>query len=462
MSDRSLCANLPLFGRGTGQVQSLSSYFEHLAFAHNMRPKQLAALVADHSGLLTQAAAVAMVTRSSSTQRGTAATRQLRSAIEMATGTSLEGATMESLLNAICARKLTNEFKRRGRYCPVCIGETGDALPYGRLLWEFEVVRACPVHNVCLHQAGECAAPQEEVLPLHQRPTMQGVCNRCGSIGHKCDPRPLTAAAPEDLWVAKEVEALLAVRGDLDFNQESLKAGVYDIVNRVYGGSVVRAAIAAGMSRSVVCMWFSGTQPGLPGIVQLCLNAQASVVAAFRGKHERSSTPGGHGMQLSMPKKYRRSQFTDEQIKKFLADAVESDKPPALEALARQHDLNVDVLRRRFPAESRLLGSASAALRASRHQQEQAKYAEVFAQAARSLQGRGRPVNRRTLQEEAGVCTFNSLSPRKRALEQVLAVVRPELMGRERKTSPDPSRVEKLMTGLMAGRASSADRRKSE
>lgn len=452
MSDRSLCANLPLIGRGTGQVQSLSSYFEHLAFAHNMRPKQLAALVAEHTGALTPAAAVSMVTRESGTQRGTAATRQFRSAIEMATGASLEEATMESLLEAICARRLTHEFKRRGRYCPVCIRQTGDELPYGRLLWEFEVVRACPVHSVCLHQAGECAAPQEEVLPLHQRPTMQGVCNRCGSIGHKCDPRPVTVAAPEDLWVAKEVEALLAVRGDLDFNQEVLKAGVYDIVNRAYGGSVVRAATAAGMSRSVVCMWFSGTQPGLPGVVQLCINAQASVVAAFRGKYERSPTPGGLGMQLALPKKYRRSPFTDEQIKKFLVDAAKSDEPPTLDALARQHNLNVDVLRRRFPEETRLLGSTSAALRATRHEQALAKYAEVFALAARSLKARGRPVNRRTLQEEAGVCTFNSRSPRKRALEQVLASVRPDLMGREHKTSDNPSRVEKLMTSLMAGR----------
>ena len=458
MSDRSLCANLPLLGRGTGQVQSLSSYFEHLAFAHNMRPKQLAAVVAGHTGVLTPTAAVSMVTRHSSTQRGTAATRQLRSAIEMATGASLEDATMESLLDAICARKLTNEFKRRGRYCPVCIRERGDELPYGRLLWEFEVVRACPVHSLGLHQAGECAAPQEEVLPLHQRPTMQGVCNRCGSIGHKCDPRPLTAAAPEDLWVAKEVEALLAVRGELDFNQESLKAGVYDIVNRVYGGSVVRAAMAAGMSRSVVCMWFSGTQPGLPGVVQLCLNAQASVVAAFRGKYERSSTPGGLGMQLALPKKYRRSAFTDEQIKKFLVDAADSDEPPTLEALARQHNLNVDVLRRRFPEESRLLGSASAAFRANRHQQELTKYAEVFALAARSLKARGRPVNKRTLQEEAGVCTFNSRSPRKRALDQVLASARPDLMSKEREASRNLSRVEKLMTSLMDGRASPAQR----
>lgn len=374
----------------------------------------------------------------------------------MATGASLEAATMESLLDAVSAKRLTHEFKRRGRYCPVCIREAGDELPYGRLLWELEVVRACPIHSVRLHQAGECAAPQEEVLPLHQRPTMQGVCNSCGSIGHKCDPRPLTPAALEDLWVAKEVEVLLAVRGDLDFNQESLKAGVYDIVNRAYGGSVVRAATAAGMSRSVVCMWFSGTQPGLPGVVQLCLNAQASVVAAFRGKYERSSTPGGLGMQFALPKKYRRSPFTDEQIKRFLVEAAESEEPPSLEALARQHNLNVDVLRRRFPDESRRLGSASAALRASRHQKELAKYAEVFALAARSLKARGRPVNRRTLQEEAGVCTFNSRSPRKRALDQVLASARPDLMGKQQKDSRNLSRVEKLMTSLMDGRVSSA------
>lgn len=459
MSDRTLCAKLPLLGYGTGQVQSLSSYFEHLAFAHNMRPKQLAALVAEHTGALTTAAAVSMVTRDTSTQRGTASTRQFRCAIETATGASLEAATMESLLDAVSAKKLTHGFKRRGRYCPVCIREAGDELPYGRLLWEFDVVRACPIHSVRLHQAGECAAPQEEVLPLHQRPTMQGVCNRCGSIGHTCDPRPLTPAPSEDLWVAKEVEALLAVRGDIDFNQESLKAGVYDIVNRIYGGSVVKAAIGAGMSRSVVCMWFSGTQPGLPGVVQLCLNAQASVVAAFRGKYERSSTPGGLGMQLALPKKYRRSPFTDEQIKRFLVEAAESDQPPSLEALARRHNLNVDVLRRRFPEESRLLGSAYAALRVSRHQKELDKYAEVFASAARSLKARGRPVNRRTLQEEVGVYTFNSRSPRKRALDQVLACVRPDLMGKENKASVNLSRVEKLMTSLMAGRTSSAVRR---
>ena len=41
MSERSLFYPRPLTGQGTGQVQSLQSYLEHLALSHNMKPRVL-------------------------------------------------------------------------------------------------------------------------------------------------------------------------------------------------------------------------------------------------------------------------------------------------------------------------------------------------------------------------------------------------------------------------------------
>lgn len=452
MSDRTLFTKLPLLGKGTGQVQSLSSYIEHLAFAHNLRPRQLALLLAEACPEVTTKRALCMVSRDASLYRGTDATRTFREALERATGAELKQSTLEELTKAVSTRNLSSN-NRLSRYCPECV-KAVEGIPYARLLWELQLVKACPIHKVRLRAGNVCGAAASEHLPKYNRPSMQGVCTQCGSVGFRCIPAAAEAASDEEVWIAAEVEKLLMAQCDaqFDFGEDTLKAGIFDVVEKVYEGSVVRAATQAGMSRSVVCMWMKfGVQPALPWVLRLCFHAGADLVSVFRGKYVQSTGGAVQGTVIDIPRKYQRSPMSLGELAPIVLAAARQPKPLSLPALCRKYNMHPDNVRRGLPAESRLLTQAyMAALR----QEESRNFQECVAayqRAADQLAVAKKAINLRSLQEQAELPTYRSRSPRARAIRQVLAVRRPDLVGMEVPRSPSGA-VEVIMAGLKSRR----------
>ena len=85
---------------------------------------------------------------------------------------------VEGIVSA-CLHGLTQLLSRTGlaanayRFCPLCYA--GDLFPlYGRVLWEFQAVKACPEHGVKLVEH-VCGASEGDRLRRSEMPLLYGV-----------------------------------------------------------------------------------------------------------------------------------------------------------------------------------------------------------------------------------------------------------------------------------------------
>ena len=137
-------------GIGSAQVESLGSYVARLAWEHSVAPEALVRHILgfNHAQSIRRTS-VNSVSRhlgvdyfagmSSSTQRRV-------DVLETVTGQSnLAALTALRLGKTLSAFSILRYY---AAWCPVCL--TDDIVPYGRLLWEFECVDACPVHDLNL------------------------------------------------------------------------------------------------------------------------------------------------------------------------------------------------------------------------------------------------------------------------------------------------------------------------
>ena len=428
MSDRTLFYPQELAGRGTGQVQSLLSYVEHLALAHSMKPRALVeVLFRKYPVEGVNAGEMADIVLREKLHNGLPAALRFQKSLECATECSLAGATLGQLTAVFAPTGLTRHYKKPV-CCPVCVRE-GKGLPYMPLLWDFQCVTACPVHRVNLVPIPKCGAPESEQLAKQERPTLSGVCAHCGSIGYTCAHLEAEEASSQEVWVATELEQLLAARGalDADVSDATLRAGIRALVIERFGGSVVRASVESGLTRSLVCTWLKGSRPALPWVLQLCHHAGVSIVGLVKGKVQEADTKVAAGIatQKVVPRKYERTQQSRAEIEELLRAALLTDHPPTIIKFANQHRLNERMLRDWFPKEVRALGALTVE---RRDRDSQARYSaalEAYGAAAELMQMRGETVHARTLQQVSGMVAFSRNPNRVRALKEVLARYKP-------------------------------------
>ncbi|MFZ3119117.1 MAG: TniQ family protein [Variovorax sp.] len=431
MSDRTLFYPQELPGHGTGRVQSLRSYVEHLALAHSMKPRALVEVLFRKFPVEgVSAREMADIVLRGKLNSGLPAALRFQKSLEGATGCSLADATLGQLTRVFAPTGLTRPYKKPV-CCPVCVRD-GEELPFMPLLWDFQSVTACPSHKVKLVPIPKCGAPASEQLAHQERPTLSGVCAHCGSIGYKCAHLEAEEASSQEVWVATEVEQLLAARGALasDVSDASLRAGIRALVSERFNGSVVRASVESGLSRSLVCTWLKGSKPTLPWVLQLCHHAGVSIVALVGGKVQEADIKGAAGgeTQRVVPRKYERTQLSRAEIEDRLQAALLMDHPPTIRDFAKQHTLKERLLRDWFPKEVRALGELTVE---RQNRDSQARYLtalEAYRAAAELIQTRGDAVHTRTLQQVSGIVAFSRNSNRVRAIEDVLAQYKPPLI----------------------------------
>lgn len=424
MSDRTTFTNLPLLGQGTGQVQSLSNYVEHLALAHNLSPIAVVEESLRQHPLISLPGAVDTIRRGFPVDAGAPLSRQLLERIQLATGTCLHGSTFQPLAQALATR---DSFETRSLYCPVCV-QRDDPLPYGRLIWEISFLNACPIHGVQLRRAGDCGAPMSERLPRSSRPTLKGVCRQCGSIGFRCITAPPQPAGSDAVFVARQVERVIAAyQGwSTSLDRDTLMLGIRRVVDAVYAGKPVTASVKCGFAKATVGTWLRETKPSLPALLQFCFRAGADPVSLLYGRYQpHGELPASSETLTPIARTHTRVAVPRETLRERLVHAVHSQSPPALRAFARANGAGDEAgLRRRFPLETALLVKARKEY-LDRSDQERFELAlAAYTRAALSLVASGRAVHRKSLTAECGIYAFTGSTrngSRLKALATVLA-----------------------------------------
>lgn len=422
--ERTLFYGRPLLDRGTGQVQSLLSYIEHLALAHNLTPVGLLKTLYGASTDKDQPAFSALLKEK--LHNGGSNAQELMHRLKQANGQSLADSTLQGFRTLFGPTNLTRRSELA--YCPGCLQECGG-LPYMRLLWTVRCVSACHLHRVrlrCVARGASCGKPEER-LPLQMRPHIGGVCATCGSVGYRCFDGKSEKASDAECWIASQVSSLIALpQGErTSLTQDGFRQGLREMLNTVFDGSVVRAARAAGLSKGQVCIWQKGERPSLPSLLQLCLHSKAELLPLLRGKFELAGIDDAGGMRRVVARKYVRRPFDADEVKGQFAAAMLEAEPPSLKALASRLNITVDALRDQFPDSVKRLRQHRTTYLQKLRLERFESVVERYSLAALTLTARGGAAHKRTIQSESGLAAVGRGGYRVSALKQVLHSLRP-------------------------------------
>ncbi|NGM89595.1 TniQ family protein [Parapusillimonas sp. SGNA-6] len=288
---RSVLHHLAPMAVGTGQVESLTSYFCRLAQSHSASSRDLAAWILRRQGQKVPDD-YRWFRRTFSCASN--ATESWAAWIAELTGTEgLDRLTLLPWRHVISGGYLTS---RLDRWCPCCYTSDLEAKrpPYFRLLWDLRAVDACPEHRVQLvHQCPHCMKKN-----VRHRATMvlPSYCTRCTKfLG---DERAVPAT-PTQLAVAKQAALMLSSQPEVG------PGGVVSILDEILfahsGNNIAVFAREIGMSKSAVWHWLHGSGvPTLQAWLAISLKTGLSMEALFSSS-VKDWNPSYKSPQLPLP-----------------------------------------------------------------------------------------------------------------------------------------------------------------
>ncbi|RDJ98347.1 TniQ family protein [Cupriavidus lacunae] len=283
-------------GVGTSELESLQSVFRRLAFKHRVTPGVLFNTyikpTLQASGLKATGTPIALASKTFSIGADSLVLKTLAERLVELTGEIV--AVTASLIHLTAVLGAAGLACRAQQFCFECFADDlagfaslEDAIEadvlFGRVLWSFKAVKACPVHGVQLGIA-RCGAPGELWTKGPQTVQLSGVCPRCGSIGMQCQRTKQGVATDQDIWAANEVGRLLSfVSGGGEFSTASIRDGIRQCIARVGNWDRERKN-ETGMTFNTVRSWLAGrSRPNLQGLLALAAYGHAGLVGVIRG-----------------------------------------------------------------------------------------------------------------------------------------------------------------------------------
>lgn len=394
---RSRLYQLPLLGRKTPEVESMSGYLMRVAAAHGL---PVGALIAHHlrpllAGEGSLSAKRSLEWKTSHLVNGTGAVA--RDAVRILGAQTLQEGLRDATLlpwsEVLPARSL---LRRTRAWCPPCYADARDA---GRpvhdvLLWTIRVVTRCPVHGTPLVDrcpVTTCTAPHR-VLAWDARP---GHCTRCQAwLGARGPVQASTVSAMDDasdawdLWVARAVGDILAAGPSLILppTRDVLTAAFQPYEEPSTKRHTRRVAHHVAERSKTVYSWKSGQRiPSLPTLLRTCAHLGVAPVRILTGDDrvrvgagtEAGSTTLTPPVPAPLTSTYAR--FDSETVRVTLQEVLDrADDPPlSMSAVAAHLGRHHSDLQARFPD---LCGAISARYLAHRRERGQRTRQEGCAQ----------------------------------------------------------------------------------
>jgi hypothetical protein len=112
----------------------------------------------------------------------------------------------------------------------MCVSDTPFPGAWNRLIWEMQIVEACPTHSRLLINSA-CGRGPEQWVYADGRALRPGVCRHCGTIAFGYLSDQTHPATVTQRWVAVEVGKLIAAAsGGEQFTLEALLDGVQSAI----------------------------------------------------------------------------------------------------------------------------------------------------------------------------------------------------------------------------------------
>jgi len=375
---RSTLHALVPMGQGTGDIESLASYFCRLAHSHGMTARNLAAWVLEHhehsipddfkwyrrsfSGMSAEAEQWAVWLA------------------ELTGIANLDQLTLSPWRHLMGVPGLTPAYDR---WCPCCLAEDRkkQRSPYLRLNWDLAPVTVCLHHKIEL--VSVCPHCNKSNVRNRASTVVVGYCTICGGFLGDADSTPAT---PESLWSARQVGQMLSVppRVAADGVTKLLEV----VIERMADGNVAAFAQKLGLSKSGVWYWVrKGGLPTLPAWLAIALHGGIGLEQLHAGELSDWEPPC-EVTQLSMllpssPRRGIRSRELDwDAIRAKLRDLLALEPPITLAEACERIDVDHKRLYLRANTEARAIADRyrrhQAALREQKDVQIQAAVEELI------------------------------------------------------------------------------------
>ena len=198
----------------------------------------------------------------------------------------------------------------------------GDPPPYGRLLWSTKAVWCCPILP-CQLVHPTCGRGASTTRDQFARVKLPGVCNQCGSIGHRCMSAQAKSVDDDGIWRAEQCRQLVAAlpsiaSADPRAVPHSLKTYCSE------PGSLTSLALRSGATLSVLSRWMNEPTARLSfhQVLGSCGTERLDLAALLQGRLE---TPEPERAPVAPGRTKRRLVRVDhERVRSALAEAIKS------------------------------------------------------------------------------------------------------------------------------------------
>lgn len=279
---------------GTPQTESLLSYFCRLAVSHAVSTYVLARTLVERQGH--------GIRRDFEWQHrnlsgvGEAAQKWAAWLSEETGVGNLDGLTLSRWAEVLPASGLA---AASGRWCPYCLRDDRDSgeSPYFRLAWDAAPVTACGRHktrlvDTCPHCGNAHVRHRGAIV-------VPGWCSHCGWFLGDAEAAP---AAPEEMWIARQVGDWIAEQADLETtpSKEAVREALETIILKLDGGRYGSFARRLGVGKSSVHGWlYKGVVPSLDAYLQVAAHGGIPLTLLMQGD-VTDWTPPDTNLQLGL------------------------------------------------------------------------------------------------------------------------------------------------------------------
>ncbi|MCQ9376117.1 TniQ family protein [Methyloversatilis sp. XJ19-13] len=266
---------------GTGQVESLSSYFCRLAVSHSVSTLVLSRTIAqrfEHDVIPNfewHQRRIAGIGDSAVTWSSAL------SALTAVEG--LDQLTFAPWRQVIAQNGLA--IANCGQFCPACLADdlADGREPYFRLTWEPTAVTVCSTHGIALTtQCPHCGKHKIR----HTAPyVVPGWCAHCGGFLGDADTMA-TPVDPAARWRARQIGDLVAQHGQLSSTptRESLVDSITLLIAEMDNGQSASFARRIGVAKSTINYWLKGDgTPTIDASLKIAAQTGASLTQLLTG-----------------------------------------------------------------------------------------------------------------------------------------------------------------------------------
>lgn len=247
---------------------------------------------------------------------------------ELTLRTDLLQCTLFPWHHVIPSRNLISPIKK---WCPLCYEDflNEGTEVYEPLLWSFQCVSACPIHEHKL--LTQCPFCKKE-LRILDRYSQPGVCTHCKQwLGGKGLSE---AASCEEAVIAKQVVSLLAMDPG---KSDSKYIGVFlkQCTDQLSGG-IAGLARLLEFPKTTVWDWYKGKNlPAFPQLLQLCRKVNVDISEVLFENQKRQIKLPTQAMPI-IAKKQNRHKIDQEELKQELDTcSITQNEPASMRSVAR-------------------------------------------------------------------------------------------------------------------------------